>query len=333
MINIAINGFGRIGRLVLRAIYENQLQDRFNVVAINDPNPPESMCHLFNFDSIHGTFPYPSSLENDHLIIQQHKIPLFHSRSSNLPWKALDVDILFECSGHFTSKEKAGEHLAAGAKKVLISAPGKAGVEHIVYGVNHHKIDPNWTIISNASCTTNCLAPVLKALIDDGYTINNGLMTTIHAFTKDQCLVDAPHRDLRRARAASSSMIPTKTGAASAIGEVIPELRGKLDGLAIRVPTPNVSLVDVTLTLQDPTTIDAINATMKKHAQSSLKGVLDVCEQPLVSIDFNHNPHSSIVDLTQTRVIGGTTAKLLAWYDNEWGFALRMLDTAAAWSN
>lgn len=335
-IKVAINGYGRIGRNILKAHYENQMKGSqginhpIQIVAINDLGDAKINAHLTRYDTTHGRFLGTVDVSEDHLTINGDPIRVFAERSpENLPWKELGIDLVMECTGHFTQKEKAATHLKAGAKKVLISAPASGEVDAtIVYGVNHTILKPEHTIVSNASCTTNCLVPLVKPLHDQ-LTIVSGLMNTIHAYTNDQVLTDVYHTDLRRARSATHSLIPTKTGAASAIGLVLPELKGKLDGFAIRVPTINVSLVDLTCTVSRETTIEEVNAILKTAAQGNLKGILDVNTEPLVSIDFNHNPASCIFDTTQTKVIG-KLVKVLGWYDNEWGFSNRMLDTACA---
>ena len=328
-IRIAINGFGRIGRNVLRAVYEGQYRKDFEVVAINDLTDLKTNAHLLKYDSIHGTFPGTVSIEGQDLVINGNKVRVCAEKDpSKLPWSDLKVDIVLECTGLFTERDKASTHLKAGAKKVLISAPAGKDVDAtIVYGVNHQILKPSHTIISNGSCTTNCLAPVAKVL-NDALKIKRGLMVTVHAYTNDQRLTDSAHKDLRRARAAAVSMIPSKTGAASAIGLVLPELAGKLDGYAVRVPVPNVSLVDLTIETEKPTTPEEINELMRKAANGPLKGVLDFTDEPLVSVDYNHCPASATFDATETRVIDKTMVKVLAWYDNEWGFSNRMLDVA-----
>ena len=326
-IKIAINGYGRIGRNILRALYESKRNAEIQVVAINDLGDPKTNAHLTQYDSTHGRFSGKVSVENDCLVVEQDKIRVFSERSPDkLPWGELGVDVVLECTGYFASKEKAAIHLKAGAKKVLISAPAGDDLPTIVYGVNHHALTAEDKIVSNASCTTNCLVPLVKPL-QDVLGIQSGLMTTIHAYTNDQVLADVYHTDLRRARSATMSMIPTKTGAAAAIGLVLPELKGKLDGFAMRVPVLNVSIVDLTFTASRATTVEEVNSIVKQAASGSLKGILEINEEPLVSIDFNHNPASSIFDVTQTKVIGNLV-KVLAWYDNEWGFSNRMLDTA-----
>lgn len=331
-VKVAINGYGRIGRNILRALYESKRTNEIEIVAINDMGPDLAIhAHLTQNDSVHGRFNHKVELVDGHLIIDGHKIKMLAERDPNLlPWGQLGVDIVFECTGIFTSKEKASAHLHAGAGKVLISAPGANDVDAtVVYGVNHYILTSDMTVVSNASCTTNCLAPVAQVL-NNAIGIENGLMTTIHSYTNDQVLTDSYHSDMHRARAATMSMIPTKTGAAKALGLVLPELNGKLDGLSIRVPTPNVSLVDLTFTAKRDTTIEEINHVIVEAAHGKLKGVLGASNDLLVSIDFNHNPHSSIFDLTQTRV-NGRLVKVFSWYDNEWGFSNRMLDNAITW--
>ncbi|MBP6103615.1 MAG: type I glyceraldehyde-3-phosphate dehydrogenase [Gammaproteobacteria bacterium] len=328
-LKIAINGYGRIGRNSLRALFESKYRSQIEIVAINDLGDPQSLAHLTQYDSTHGRLTQQVHVENNCLIIDDQKIRVFSERSpAQLPWGDLGVDIVFECTGLFTSLEKASAHITAGAKKVLISAPAGSDVPTIVYGVNHQTLQAQHRIVSNASCTTNCLAPVLKPL-QDAFGIERGLMTTIHAYTNDQTLSDVYHSDLRRARSATQSMIPTKTGAASAVGLVIPELKGKLDGLAVRVPILNVSMLDLTLHMARKTSVSAINQCVEAAAMGALKGILAINHEPLVSIDFNHHPASAIVDATQTMVIDNMV-KVLAWYDNEWGFSNRMLDTALA---
>ena len=328
-INIAINGFGRIGRLVLRAISEQENTANINVVAINDLSPPETNAHLFKYDSIHGVYNRAVVLcaeTKKTMDIGFGPIKILQERDpAKLPWSDLGVDLVLECSGIFTSKEAASKHLKAGAKKVIISAPSADAELTVVYGVNHQDIAAEHNIISNASCTTNCLAPVAKVL-HEACGIKHGFMTTIHAYTGDQRIIDTNHKDLRRSRAAGISMIPTSTGAARAVGLVLPELKGKIDGTAIRVPTPNVSVVDFKFTSNNQTSIKELNAAVLNAANGSLKGILSATDLPLVSIDFNHNPHSSIIDLNQTQVIEGSFCRVLSWYDNEWGFANRMVD-------
>lgn len=322
-IRVAINGYGRIGRCVLRAIFESNRQNELEVVAINDLSPIETTAHLTKYDTTHGRFAPEVSTEGRMLIINGHAIKVLADRNPlNLPWKELEVDVVLECTGHFTEQDKAMQHITAGAKKVLISAPGKNVDATIVYGVNHEILKPSDLIVSNASCTTNCLAPVVKPL-NDVLGIEHGLVNTVHAFTNDQKLLDASHSDLRRARAASHSIIPTKTGAAAAVGLVLPELAGKLDGFAMRVPVINVSVIDLTFTASRETTVNEVN-NIVRQAKSS---ILHINEDPLVSCDFNHNPASAVFDTTQTKVLGNLV-KVVAWYDNEWGFSNRMLDTA-----
>ncbi|WP_440615436.1 type I glyceraldehyde-3-phosphate dehydrogenase [Cysteiniphilum sp. 6C5] len=331
-IKIAINGYGRIGRCVLRAIYEAGLTNEFKIVAINDLGSPEVNVHLTKYDTTHGRFNADVALENNEMVINNDRIKILAERNpADLPWKDLDIDVVFECTGLFTSKEKCGAHLQAGAKKVVISAPGGKDVDAtVVYGVNHDVLTSDMTVISNASCTTNCLAPVAKVL-NDSIGIQEGLMTTIHAYTNDQKIVDSYHKDLHRARAAAHNMIPTKTGAAAAVGLVLPDLKGRLDGFAMRVPTINVSVVDLTFTAKKHTSVEEVNGLLKAASEAgNLKGVLGYNIEPLVSMDFNHNPHPSIFDATQTRVIGNLV-KVLSWYDNEWGFSNQMLRTTKAW--
>lgn len=327
-INVAINGFGRIGRNILRALYEGGYRDRIQIVAVNDLADLKTNAHLFEFDSVHGRFPGEVSVKNDSLIVNGDNVKMFSERDpGKLPWGDLGVDVVFECTGHFASKEKSQAHIDAGAKKVIISAPAGTNVDAtIVYGVNHNVLKESDKIISNASCTTNCLAPLVKP-IQEKIGVENGLMTTIHAYTSDQRLVDSTHSDLRRARSAALSMIPTKTGAAAAVGLVLPELDGRLDGFAIRVPTANVSIVDLTFTASRETTVDEVNSILKEASNGDLEGVLEYNEKPLVSIDFNHNASSSVFDASLTRV-NGNLVKVCAWYDNEWGFSNRMLDSA-----
>lgn len=326
-IRVAINGFGRIGRMVLRAITENP-QWPIEVVAINDLGPVETNVYLLKYDSVHGRFANKITVQGDTIDIGNGPIKtLSNPNPASLPWSDLNIDLVMECSGRFTTRDQAALHLQAGAKKVLVSAPCDNADITVVYGVNHQNITQDHQVISNGSCTTNCLAPVAYAL-NETIGIKHGYMTTIHAYTGDQNLVDTLHKDLRRSRAAALSMIPTSTGAAKAVGLVLPELKGKLDGSAIRVPTANVSLVDLKFTSVKPTTIQEINNTIVSAAQGPLKGVLDVCNEPLVSIDFNHNPHSSTFDATQTQVIDSHFCRVLSWYDNEWGFANRMGDVA-----
>jgi len=333
-IKVAINGYGRIGRNILRAHYEGGKKHDIEIVALNDLGNAETNAHLTRYDTAHGKFPGKVDVDADAMIVNGDRIKVLAVRNpAELPWGSLGVDVVLECTGLFTSKEKAGAHLKGGAKKVIISAPGGKDVDAtIVYGVNHSTLKASHTVISNASCTTNCLAPMAKAL-HEKIGIVQGLMTTVHAYTNDQVLTDVYHEDLRRARAATMSMIPTKTGAAAAVGLVLPELNGRLDGFAIRVPTINVSIVDLTFTAARATSVEEVNAVMKTAAEGELKGVLEYSKGPLVSVDFNHNPASSIFDATLTKVTGGTLVKALAWYDNEWGFSNRMLDATVALMN
>jgi glyceraldehyde 3-phosphate dehydrogenase len=325
---VAINGFGRIGRHILRAICESGRKD-LSVVAINDLAPPATNVHLFRYDSVHGRFPGKVQLEGDVMDAGTGPIKVLAERDlSKLPWGQLGVDIVLECTGVFTSKEKASGHLAAGARKVLVSAPADGADITVVYGVNHAALTAAHTMVSNASCTTNCLAPVAKVL-HEAVGIERGHMTTIHAFTNDQNLLDVFHKDLYRARAATASMIPTSTGAARAVGLVLPELKGRLDGVAIRVPTQNVSLVDLNFVPQRETSVEEVNAALEAAAQGPLKGILNVTREPLVSIDLNHDPHSSTVDLKATKAVEGKLVRVASWYDNEWGFSNRMCDVAA----
>ena len=330
-IRVAINGYGRIGRNILRAHYEGGKTRDIEIVAINDLGNVQASAHLTQYDTAHGKFPGTVTVDGDHIVVNGDRIRVLANRNpAELPWGELGVDVVLECTGAFTSKERASVHLQGGAKKVIISAPGGNDVDAtVVYGVNDGVLKSSDTVISNASCTTNCLAPVAKAL-NDKIGIVSGLMTTVHAYTNDQVLTDVYHADLRRARAATMSMIPTRTGAAAAVGLVLPELNGKLDGLSVRVPTINVSLVDLTFTASRATTVDEINAIMKEASANSKGGILGYNTEPLVSIDFNHNPASSTFDSTQTRVSNGTLVKVMAWYDNEWGFSNRMLDTTVA---
>ncbi|MGB3273665.1 MAG: type I glyceraldehyde-3-phosphate dehydrogenase [Xanthobacteraceae bacterium] len=328
-VRVAINGFGRIGRNVLRAIAESGRRD-VEVVGINDLGPVETNAHLLRFDSVHGRFPKEVKVEGDTIDVGQGKIKVTAERDpSKLPWQALGVDIALECTGIFSARDKAAAHLTAGAKRVLVSAPSDGADFTVVYGVNHDKLTRDHKVISNGSCTTNCLAPVAK-VINDLVGIETGFMTTIHAYTGDQPTLDTMHKDLYRGRAAAMSMIPTSTGAAKAIGLVLPELNGKLDGVAIRVPTPNVSVIDLKIVAKRATTKDEINEAVKRAAQQELKGILGTTDAPNVSIDFNHDPHSSTFHLDQTKVMNGTLVRVLSWYDNEWGFSNRMADTAVA---
>ncbi len=330
-IRVAINGYGRIGRNVLRAHYEYGKHHDIEIVAINNPGDIETIALLTKYDTAHGKFPAQVSFEGNDLIVNGDKIRVLGDRNpENLPWKEMNVDVVLECTGLFTTKAAASAHLKAGAKKVIISAPGGKDVDAtVVFGVNQNVLKASDTVISNASCTTNCLAPVALAL-NEGLGIVDGLMTTIHSYTNDQVLTDVYHRDPRRARAAALNIIPTKTGAAVAVGLVLPELNGKLDGFAVRVPTINVSLVDLTFNASRNTSVEEVNKIMKDASEGKLKGILEYNTEPLVSTDFNHNPASSIFDSTQTRVIGGSLVKILSWYDNEWGFSCRMLDTTEA---
>jgi glyceraldehyde 3-phosphate dehydrogenase len=329
-IKVAINGYGRIGRNILRALFESGRQHEIEIIAINDLGKLETNVHLTRYDTTHGKFPGTVTIDNDRMVVNGHSIQVFAERDpTQLPWGQLGIDVVYECTGLFTSKAKASAHLQAGAKKVIISAPGGDDVDAtIVYGVNQDILKPEHTVISNASCTTNCLAPLAKVL-HQKLGIISGLMTTIHAYTNDQVLVDSNHSDLRRARSATHSMIPTKTGAASALGLVLPELNGKLDGFAMRVPTINVSIVDLSFQAQRETSVQEVNNILHEAAQGELQGILSYNEEPLVSVDFNHHPASSIFDATQTKVIGNLV-KVLSWYDNEWGFSNRMLDTTLA---
>ena len=329
--NVAINGFGRIGRLVLRAIVETGRKD-IQVVAINDLGPVETNAHLLRFDSVHGRFPHEVVVEGDTMIVGGHKMRVTAIKDpAELPHKELGVDVALECTGHFTSRDKAAAHLKAGAKRVLISAPSEGADRTVVYGVNNDKLTKDDLVVSNASCTTNCLAPVVKVL-NDAVGIEHGFMTTIHSYTGDQPTLDTLHKDLYRTRAAALSMIPTTTGAAKAVGLVLPELKGKLDGSAIRVPTPNVSAVDLKFVAKRPTSKDEINGAITAIANGNgpLKGILGYTDKPNVSSDFNHDIHSSIFHLDQTKVIDGNFVRVLSWYDNEWGFSARMADTAVA---
>jgi glyceraldehyde 3-phosphate dehydrogenase len=333
-IRIGINGYGRIGRNVLRALYEGDRGDELSIVAVNDLGDANTNAHLTRRDTAHGRFPGTIEVKGDAMIVNGDSIRVLAERDpAKLPWGELGVDIVIESTGLFASREKASAHLKGGAKKVIISAPaGKEVDATIVYGVNHNVLKAEHTIISNASCTTNCLAPLAKPL-HESIGIRHGLMTTVHAYTNDQVLTDVFHKDLRRARSATMSQIPTKTGAASAVGLVLPELDGRLDGFAMRVPTINVSVVDLTFVAERDTSVDEINEIMKTASEGDLKGVLAYNDEPLVSIDFNHDPASSTYDAGLTKVMGGTLVKVLAWYDNEWGFSNRLLDTAVAFAN
>jgi glyceraldehyde 3-phosphate dehydrogenase len=333
-IKVGINGFGRIGRNILRAHYEYGKKHGLQFVAINDLGDAATNAHLLKYDTVHGRFRATVAVEGDAIAVNGDKLKVLAVRDpAKLPWKALGVDVVLECTGLFTGKATAGAHLVAGAKKVIISAPGEKDVDRtVVYGVNHQALKASDTVISNASCTTNCLAPLVKAL-DERIGVVSGLMTTVHAYTNDQVLTDVFHKDLRRARSASQNMIPTKTGAAAAVGLVLPHLNGKLDGYAIRVPTINVSIVDLTFVAKKVTTVDEVNKAAKQAADGELKGILEYNTAPLVSSDFNHNPASCIFDATLTKVAEGTLVKVGAWYDNEWGFSNRMLDVAVALMN
>lgn len=335
MINIAINGYGRIGRNILRALYESGYRDKMKIIAINDLGNAKNNVHLTKYDTVHGRFVADVSLmeqesgQPDRMVINGDVIQICNERDpKQLPWEELEIDIVFECTGFFTNRDAASKHISAGARKVIISAPGANVDATIVYGVNHDILTSESTIISNASCTTNCLAPVAKVL-NDNIGIESGLMTTIHAYTNDQKLIDAAHSDIYRARSATHSMIPTKTGAAKAVGIVLPELQGKLDGMAVRVPTINVSVVDLTFVASRDTSVEEVNQLIEKAAKGPMAGVLNYVTEPLVSIDFNHDPASSSFDAAQTKV-QGRMVKIMAWYDNEWGFSNRMLDTSLA---
>jgi glyceraldehyde 3-phosphate dehydrogenase len=328
-VRVAINGFGRIGRNVLRAIAESGRKD-IEVVGINDLGPVETNAHLLRYDSVHGRFPGTVTVEGDSISLGNGKIRVSAERDpTKLPWKELGVDVALECTGIFTAKDKASAHLTAGAKRVLVSAPADNADATIVYGVNHDTLTKDHLVVSNGSCTTNCLAPVAKVL-NDTVGIETGFMTTIHSYTGDQPTLDTMHKDLYRARAAALSMIPTSTGAAKAIGLVLPELKGKLDGVAIRVPTPNVSVIDFKIVAKKATSKEEINDVFKRAAEQQLKGILSYTNDPNVSIDFNHDPHSATFHMDQTKVMSGTLVRVMAWYDNEWGFSNRMADTAVA---
>jgi len=332
-VKVAINGYGRIGRNILRALYELDRTDEITIVAINDLGPAKSNAHLTQYDTAHGKFPGTVSVEDGDMLVNGDRIKVFAERDpSKLPWAELGIDVVLECTGFFRGRATAGAHIKAGAKKVIISAPGEDVDNTIVYGVNHNTLKASDVIISNASCTTNCLAPLAKAL-NDSIGIEHGLMTTIHAYTNDQVLTDVLHSDLRRARSATMSQIPTKTGAAAAVGLVLPELNGKLDGFSMRVPTINVSVVDLTFTAKRATSVAEVNAVIKAASEGSMKGVLAYNDAPLVSVDFNHNPNSSIFDAGLTKVVDGKLVKVLSWYDNEWGFSCRMLDTTLVLMN
>jgi len=334
MIKVAINGFGRIGRMVLRAHYESGKKHALQFVAINDLGDAKTNAHLLQYDTAHGRFPSAVRVDGDSIVVNDDRIKVLAERDpAKLPWKTLGVDLVMECTGLFISKAKAGAHLQAGAKKVIISAPAEKDVDRtVVFGVNHQTLKAADAVISNASCTTNCLAPLVKA-IDDRIGVAAGLMNTIHSFTNDQVLTDVYHKDLRRARSAVENMIPTKTGAAAAVGLVLPHLNGKLDGYSIRVPTINVSIVDLTFLAKKRTTVEEVNEAVREASVSDLKGILEYNSEPLVSSDFNHNPASSIFDSSLTRVSDGTLVKVSSWYDNEWGFSNRMLDVGVAFVN
>jgi len=333
-IKVAINGYGRIGRMILRSHYESGKKHPIDIVAVNDLGDAKINAHLTKYDTAHGRFPGKVEVDGENLVVNGDRIRVCAQKDpSQLPWKEMGVDVVLECTGLFTSKAKASAHIAAGAKRVIISAPGEKDVDAtVVYGVNHQGLNPSHTVISNASCTTNCLAPLVKAL-DDRIGVVRGLMTTVHAYTNDQVLTDVYHKDLRRARAATMSMIPTKTGAAAAVGLVLPHLNGKLDGFAMRVPTINVSVVDLAFVAKRATSVEEVNKAVKEASEKDLNGILEYSSEPLVSVDFNHNPASSIFDATLTKVAEGTLVKVCAWYDNEWGFSNRMLDTTVAFVN
>src|SRR5216684_3504114 len=330
-IKVGINGYGRIGRNVLRALYESKRQSQVQIVALNDLGDAKTNAHLTRYDTVHGKFPGEVKVDGDSMVVNGDRIRVLAERDpTKLPWGDLGVEYVLECTGLFTTKAKAGAHLKGGAKKVVISAPGGEDVDAtIVYGVNHGVLKSTHSVISNASCTTNCLAPLAKVL-HEKVGIAAGIMTTIHAYTNDQVLTDVYHSDLRRARSATMSMIPTKTGAAAAVGLVLPELKGRFDGFAIRVPTINVSMVDLSFNAGRKTSVDEINAAVKKAANGDMKGILNYNDKPLVSMDFNHDPASSTYEASLTKVMQGTLVKVLAWYDNEWGFSNRMLDTTVA---
>ena len=333
-IKIGINGYGRIGRNILRAVFESGRSSEFDIVAVNDLADASTNAHLTRRDSAHGPFPGTVELDGDHMVVNGDRIRVLAERDpAKLPWGDLGVDVVFESTGFFASKEKSMAHIEGGAKKVIISAPAGTEVDAtIVYGVNHDTLKASDTVISNASCTTNCLAPLVKPL-HEKIGVKHGLMTTIHAYTNDQVLTDVFHKDLRRARAAAMSQIPTKTGAAAAVGLVLPELAGRLDGYAMRVPTINVSVVDLSFVAERETSVEEIHGIMKEASEGELKGILAYCDEPLVSIDFNHDPASSTYDAGLTKVMEGTLVKVCSWYDNEWGFSNRMLDTAVALVN
>jgi glyceraldehyde 3-phosphate dehydrogenase len=328
-VRVAISGFGRIGRNILRAIVEAKRKD-IEVVAINDLFSAKDNAHLLRHDSVHGRFPGDVTVAGDSIDVGYGPVKVLAERDPHkLPWKSLNIDVVLECTGIFTDRDKAAAHLEAGAKRVLVSAPAKGADLTVVFGVNHDKLTRDHKVVSNASCTTNCLAPVAKVL-NDLVGIKSGFMTTIHAYTNDQNVLDQAHKDMRRARAAALNLIPTSTGAAAAVGLVLPELKGKLDGTAIRVPTPNVSVVDLKFIPGRETAVEEVNRAMEHAARQELKGILAVSNEPLVSIDFNHDPHSSTFDLTQTQIVDGKLVRVLAWYDNEWGFSNRMADTTVA---
>jgi len=332
-VKVAINGYVRIGRNIMRAVYEYNRRDEFEIVAINDLGDADTNAHLTQFDTAHGRFAGDVSVDGGDLVVNGDRVRVFAERDpAKLPWSDLGVDVVYECTGLFRSRETAGAHIAAGASKVIISAPGQDVDNTIVYGVNHDTLKASDRVISNASCTTNCLAPLAKAL-HEGVGIQSGLMTTIHAYTNDQVLTDVFHKDLRRARSATMSQIPTKTGAAAAVGLVLPELNGKLDGFSMRVPTINVSVVDLSFVAGRSTSVEEVNAIVKSASEGAMAGVLAYNDLPLVSIDFNHNPASSTFDAFMTRVIDGKLVKVCSWYDNEWGFSNRMLDTTVALMN
>jgi len=333
-IKVGINGYGRIGRNILRALYESKRNSQIQIVALNDLGDAKTNAHLTRYDTVHGKFPGEVTVDGDSMVVNGDRIRVLAERDpSKLPWGDLGVEFVLECTGLFTSKAKAGAHLKGGAKKVMISAPGGDDVDAtIVYGVNHNVLKKDHTVVSNASCTTNCLAPLAKVL-HEKIGIVAGIMTTIHSYTNDQVLTDVYHSDLRRARSATMSQIPTKTGAAAAVGLVLPELKGKLDGFSVRVPTINVSLVDLTFSAKRATSVEEVNKALKDAAATDAwKGILAYNDAPLVSVDFNHDPHSSVFDSTLTKVVDGTVVKVCSWYDNEWGFSNRMIDSVVAWS-
>jgi len=329
-VKVAINGYGRIGRNVLRALYEGKRRGDIKIVAVNDLGDAKTNAHLTRYDTAHGPFRFPVEVEGDSLVVDGDKIQVCAERDpAKLPWKGLSIDIVLECTGLFTSKEKAGAHIKAGAKKVIISAPGEKDVDAtVVYGVNHKTLKGSHTVISNASCTTNCLVPVVKVVMDN-FGFKHGFMTTVHSYTNDQQILDLPHKDMRRARAAALSIIPTTTGAAKATGLVIPEVKGKIDGISLRVPTPDVSIVDLSAEVERPTTVDAVNAAFKQAAAGKLKGILDVSDEPLVSVDYIGSLYSSVVDSMSTAVIEGTLVHVSSWYDNEMGYSARCVDLLA----